>query len=132
LAAGRAAEAATLLEGQPASDALLLRQAIAARASGATRAAALARELDARLAAAAERGDGGATHLREQALKALRLDDDPGAALDLARRNLIQQREPDDLLLFARAARAMDDRQALAELRSLMDTMGVRDARMRP
>ncbi|MCB1886085.1 MAG: hypothetical protein KDH20_00645, partial [Rhodocyclaceae bacterium] len=126
---GHAAAAAALLDGQPASDAVLLRQAIAARRLGEVGAPAQIDALARRFDASAERGDG-TGHLRERALFALALRDDPPAALALARRNLAQQREPADLLLASRAARAAGDRDAERALTRLMNEMGVRDARI--
>ena len=107
---------------------MLLRRAIAARALGKSDAAALAAEIDQRFATASARGNG-TTHLRERAIQLLALRDDAAGALELAERNLAGQREPADLLLFARAASAAGDAAALRRLRALMNETGIRDER---
>lgn len=127
---GRAAEVPGVLAGAARSDAVLLRLALAARALSSADAPRLAAEFGARLRAAAQRGEGGELHLREHARFVLELEGDSTRALALARRNLARQREPADLLLFARAAVAGRDRDALAELDGLMKRMGVRDERV--
>ena len=128
LANARPSEADAVLADAPASDAVLLRRAIAARALGKSDAAALAAEIDQRFATASARGNG-TTHLRERAIQLLALRDDAAGALELAERNLAGQREPADLLLFARAASAAGDAAALRRLRALMNETGIRDER---
>lgn len=130
LEAGRPAEVFGLLAGEPDSDGVLLRRAIAARAGGDARGAELAGELRRRFAAIAERPGGATQHLREQARFALDIEGDAARALALARSNLQQQREAEDLLLFARAAAALPDRSARLQLDRMMSEMGVKDARI--
>ena len=48
----------------------------------------------------------------------------------LARTNVALQREPIDLLLFARAAVAANDAAARQEVKALMVQIGLRDARV--
>ena len=134
LGRARAREVEALLRNQPRSDAVLLRLAIAARraAPADTKAAsrADADELRSRFEAAALRPGSGAAHAREQSLFALDVQGDPGSALQLARGNVALQREPIDLLLFARAAAAAKDEAARREVAALVRQMGLRDARI--
>jgi len=127
---GRAAEALTRLEGRPRSDAVLLRLAIAGRAAKSTQAQGDAAELRDRIAAAFERPDARRAHLREQAMFSLWVDADAHAAVAQARSNLARQREPVDVLLLARAARAAGDAAALREVRHIQGEMGLHDQRL--
>ncbi len=61
---------------------------------------------------------------------ALEIETQPQRSLELARLNVARQREPLDLLLLARAARAAGDPNALDELRSLRISVGLRDVRL--
>jgi hypothetical protein len=61
---------------------------------------------------------------------ALWVDKAPGQALALARENVKHQREPLDLLLFARAAAAARDATALREASALAQKIGLRDVRL--
>jgi tetratricopeptide (TPR) repeat protein len=96
-------EVLELLRAHEAKDALLLRLAIAGRRSGAPESARWIAVLDARRSAA--RADDN-PHLREHARFALDVLAQPDAALVLARSNWAVQREPADIALYARAARA--------------------------
>lgn len=132
----RPAEALRALDGQPGSDAVLLRRLRAGDAD----AAAIAAELRQRFAQAALRGGGAADalaaaaqatgHAREAALYAWWVEGDLPSALRLARLNLAQQREPADLLLFTRLAHAAGDGGARAEAQRLRNEMGLHDARL--
>ncbi|HEX7441051.1 MAG TPA: hypothetical protein VF319_13245 [Caldimonas sp.] len=127
---GRPLEALKLLKDQTRSDAVLLRLAIAgtqAKASGAERDAAEMRE---RIALANERPEARKFHGREQAMFALFVERNAALALDLARGDVEQQREPLDLLIFARAARASGEPDALKEARRLRDSVGLHDRRI--
>lgn len=121
-ALGRPAEVLALLEDQPASDAVVLRRAIAGDAPS-------ARELRERFAQAARRPDATQVHGRELALYALRVERDAPRAVALARGNLQRQREPADLWLFAKAARAAGDGAALGEATRLAAAQGLVDIR---
>jgi tetratricopeptide (TPR) repeat protein len=116
LDAGRPAEVLALLKGRGRADVLLLRQAIAARATGDAQAGVLAAELAARFAAAKARGD--STHRKEEArfLVALGPPDPPALrhALSLAVANFAQQREPADARVLLEAALAARDPAAAA------------------
>ncbi len=127
----RPAEVPPRLDEAPRSDAVLLRLAIAEQRSGARPAgSALARELRSRLDAAALRPGTAALHAREAAVFALDVQGDAKRALELARANVLSQREPFDLLLLCRAAFAARDAAALREAKALALKIGLRDARI--
>lgn len=131
--AGRHAEIAKLLANEARSDAVLLRLAIAGAASSTARskgAQAEADELRQRFEAAALRPGTTALHAREEAMFALDVQNDPKRALELARMNVQLQREPIDLLVFARAATAANDTAAGGEVKALMQQIGLKDARV--
>ena len=98
----RPAEVLQLLRNDEQQDNLLLRLAIAATQLHTAQAAALSQAFQARYEAA--RRDGDFTHLREQARFLLEVRCDPGAALELARRNWSVQREPADVRIYRQAA----------------------------
>ena len=134
LAVGQAAEAQRALAAAPAADAVLLRRWQAERqlqssAAPFARAPAdeLERQLDARFALDATRGT--PLHAREAARFALDRGR-TGQALQLARRNWSSQREADDALLLAEAARAAGDATTLRELQRWLDDTGLRDRRI--
>ena len=126
----RPLEALKLLKDQNRTDVVLLRLAIAgaqAKAASASRDVAEMRE---RIALANERPEARKFHGREQAMFALAVDHAPALALDLARGNVEQQREPLDLLVLAEAARASGQPSALDEARRLRKTIGLHDRRI--
>jgi hypothetical protein len=82
----RPAEVLVLLKDKGRADVLLLRQAIAAKATGDPAAATLARDLGARFDAARMRGD--SSHRKEEARFTLAVLGQPAAALELAQRQL--------------------------------------------
>ncbi|RZL97403.1 MAG: hypothetical protein EOP73_25195 [Variovorax sp.] len=130
----RPGEIAGLLAREPRSDAVLLRLASARPrppgvASG-PRESPEATELRARFEAAALRPGTTTAHTREEAMFALDVQGDAPRALALVRANVALQREPIDLLLFARAAVAARDDAARREVETLMKTIGLRDARI--
>ncbi|WP_295983290.1 hypothetical protein [uncultured Variovorax sp.] len=132
---GRHAEIPKLLADEARSDAVLLRLAIAAaargtRTQGAPNAGSEADELRLRFEAAALRPGTTALHAREEAMFALDVQNDPKRALELARLNVRLQREPIDLLVFARAASAANDNAARGEMKALMQQIGLKDARV--
>lgn len=139
LATQRPADVLPLLAREPRSDAVLLRLAIATqRLQDAGQLPAARREtarrdteeLAARFDAAALRPGTTAVHGREHALFALDVRKDPQQALALSRLNVQLQREPIDLLVFARAAAAAQDAGAREEVRALMRQIGLKDARV--
>lgn len=138
LAIDRPADVLPLLATEPRSDAVLLRLTIATQrldTRGALPAARRAtaqrdtQELAARFEAAALRPGTTAAHGREHALFALDVQNDPAQAVRLARQNVQLQREPVDVLVFARAASAARDTAAQDEVRALLRATGLRDAR---
>ncbi|HTU68598.1 MAG TPA: hypothetical protein VMF52_21845, partial [Steroidobacteraceae bacterium] len=126
----RPAEALALLAAEPRSDAVLLRIAVAGKQSRAAGAEADIRELRDRMALAALRPEARIAHAREEAMFTDSLGDGACAALDLARVNVSHQREPLDLLLFARVAKACGDGAAQREAAAVIAETGLRDARI--
>ncbi len=125
----RPQDAWDLLRPAAASEGVLLRQAIAAKRLGRSEAAALRRDIVARHAQADLRPEDSG-HQRERALVALDLLDQPVKALAHARKNLTRQREPIDLWLLARCARAAGDTGALAQVRQTAASQGLQDDRL--
>lgn len=130
LRTGQAAAALKPLDGQPASDAVLLRRARALKAMNDPRWQALATELRERFAALDARGDDPATHARERAMAALWLDGDGAAALAAAQLNLTLQKEPLDWWLALRSAERAKQPGELARLKDALAATGLRDARL--
>ena len=128
LATQRNADAAALLEVAPATDAVLLRRAIAWQRLSDPRAAAAADELRQRFASSVARGD--SLHLREMARFALEIDQMPQRALEYARRNWSLQKEPADALLLAAAARAAGKPDAADPIRRFARDPGLHDVRL--
>jgi len=126
----RDADALQQLKSQPRTDAVLLRLAIAGARARSADAGRDAREMRERIALANLRPDARMTHAREQAMFALWVDHQPKRALELARANVRQQREPIDLLVLARAARAAGDAGALREALQLTQEIGLHDQRL--
>ena len=126
----RPTQALALLEAQARSDAVVLRLAIAGTQAKSASAAADVAEMRERITLANERPDAKVFHGREQAMFALFVEGQPERALELARGNVAQQREPLDLLVLAQAARASGQPAAVQEARRLTLEMGLRDARV--
>jgi hypothetical protein len=126
----RPGEALALLRTGPRTDTVLLRLAIAGVRAHAASAARDVAELRERFALANERPEARSLHAREQAMLALYVDRDAWRALGLARADVARQREPLDLLVFARAAKASGDAAALEEARRLRDAVGLHDRRL--
>jgi len=111
----------TLLQGKERSDLLLLRLAIAAKATAAPEARRWADDLGARFDAARLRGD--TVHQKEEARYALALRFDATRALALAQQNFVVQREPADARMLLEAALAARQPTAAAPaLRWLADS----------
>jgi hypothetical protein len=125
---GAHTQAARLLAGHDAVDALLLRRAIALKRSGDPAAANAAAALAERFAAARARGDG--IHAREEARFALDVQPDPARALTLATTNWAAQKEPADALLLVQAARAAGTPQAAADVWRFVQQTGWSDVRL--
>ncbi|HET9976375.1 MAG TPA: hypothetical protein VFQ20_02985 [Burkholderiaceae bacterium] len=127
---GRAADALALLAKADArADVILLRLALAAKASGDARGAAWTRELAARFDAARARGD--TTHEKEESRFALALQGDPKRALALARANYEVQREVADARALLEAALAAKDAAAAAPVLEWMRAHGVPHPKLR-
>ena len=127
---GEDAAAQKLLAGQPETDAVLLRLALAMRRLKAPGWQVLRDELHSRETALDRRGDDLDLHDRERALLALWLDDAPAKALTLALRNLALQREPIDWWVALESARAAKDAPAEAAIRQRLQATGLQDARL--
>ena len=145
IAQGRGARATEVLQKQPRSDAVLIRLVVSGRQADSGKSAKPAHgaghavnnainhnasELAERFAQAALRPGAAAGHAREQALYALDVQRDPVAALRFAQANVVQQREPIDLLLLARAARAAKSDEATAATARLKKEMSLHDRRL--
>ncbi len=107
---GRPAEVLALLKDKGRADVLLLRLALAAKASQAAGLASWTRELSARFDAARLRAD--SAHEKEEARFAQVLLGDAARALKLAQANYAVQREPADARVLLEAALAARSRQA--------------------
>jgi len=127
---GRHADALAQLKGQPRTDAVLLRLAIAGTRAQSPDAPRDAAEIRERMALANLRPEARSTHAREQAMFALWVDVAPQRALQLARDNVRQQREPLDLLVLAQAARAAGQPDALRDAATIRNGMGLHDQRL--
>jgi len=112
---GRAAEALRLLAEMPRTDAVLLQQALAARAVGSAQAPSLIARLERRYRDAHRLG--AEPELREEAEFQLVLKNDARTALTLALRNFSTQRDEEDVALLRRAAAAAGRPDALRDLR---------------
>lgn len=127
---GRAADALALLtqkrsgsEDPARADVLLLRMALAGKATNDPRAEGWARELAARFEAARARGD--ATHAKEESRFVLAVPGDAKRALQLARANFEVQREVADARALLEAALAARDTAGAAPALDWMRTHGV-------
>jgi tetratricopeptide (TPR) repeat protein len=126
---GRPRDVLRLVPATTASDPLLLRYVLAARAAGAGDAAALTDKLTARLDAARARGD--RVHLREEARYLLHVRRDAKAALPVARANWVIQKEPADARLVLEAAAASGEPTAARDVRAWLAATRLEDARLR-
>ncbi len=122
---GRHADTLNLLAPWAQQDGLLIYRERARRALGQAPSPAAVAAIAARLQAALRPGE--APHWREQALLALDLQGQPVRALELARRNWQQQKEPVDSRLYARAARAAQSSPDLALLARWQRQTGQQD-----
>ncbi len=121
----RPQEAAKLLQGQERADGLLLRLALAQRATGDAKWQDSRDQLAARFAAAKLRND--RVHLREEARFTLHLLDQPITALALAQENWTIQKEPADARLVLEAARLAKQPQAAMAVRDWLGTKRLED-----
>ena len=126
----RPADALPVLEPLPRTDQVVLRLAMAGTRLKTPQAAHDTQEMRDRIAQANLRPQAQTVHAREQAMFALVVENQPERALQLARVNLAVQREPIDVLLLARAARAAGQGDALREAARLSEQIGLKDARL--
>ena len=126
---GRAGEVMSLLKDQTRADVLLLRLAIAAKATQDPKRDALARDLAARFDAARTRGD--ASHRKEESRFALALQAQADRALTLARANYEQQREVADARILLEAALAARQRAAAEPVLQWMQATGIQSPALR-
>ena len=125
----RPAEARELLRDEQRADNLLLRLALAERRLDDPAWRRHAELLEARFAAARERGDD--THVATEARLKLDLRQQPAAALELARRNWAQgQREPQDARLLLEAALAARQPDAAREVLHWLARVKLEDQRL--
>jgi len=125
---GRAREVLTLLQGRESQEPLLLRIAIAQKALGDPDLATSRMRLRAAFAAEEQRGDG--VHRREQSRFLLDVEESPGAALRAALANWQVQKEVEDVLVMARAARAAGSPQAAAPALDFVRHWRLQDVRL--
>lgn len=125
LDAGRFVEAAQLLRGREANDALLLRLAIAEKRAKTPFAETRADLLGARFDASRARGD--VVHRREEARYWLEVRDDAERALELAKANWDVQKEPADARILLEAARAAKDAKAAEPVLSWLSRTKLED-----
>ena len=127
---GRAAEVLPLLRGRERSDLLLLRLALAAKATNAPELARWQADLSARFDAARRRGD--SVHEKEEARFALAVLGEVPRALALARSNFAVQREPADARVLLEAALAARDPAAAAPALQWLADSGIESVVLRP
>ena len=128
--ARREEEALALLLPQPRTDAVMLRLAMMGARLRTPNAEVDARQVRDAMAQANLRPGARMAHAREQAMFALWVDGRAAQALELARENVRQQREPLDVLVLAHAARAAGNAQAIREVDQLRKDMGLHDQRL--
>jgi hypothetical protein len=130
LRTGKTTQALAGLEALPETDAVVLRRATAWKRLGDGRWVGARAQLKEYSAELVRRGDDPALHGRELALAALWLDEDGPAALALARRNLLLQREPVDWWVALQSAQMAKDASAMAEIRAALAAAGLQDTRL--
>ena len=128
--AGRYPETIALLRDHTSNDVLLLRLAIAEKASGHADAKTHAELIAARFEANRRRGD--KTHLADEAWFELQFAGNPQRALALASENwATEQREPGDARIFLEAALAARNPAAAEPVRKWLDESAIEDTRLR-
>ena len=122
---GRAAEVLRLLQGFERVDALYLRLALAAQASGDSRFPAYRDDVAARYEAARRQGD--SVHLRDASRYALEIEHDGTKALELARQNWSAHKTPYDARVLLAAAIACHDPAAAKPVIDWVAAIGLED-----
>jgi len=130
IAQRRPVEALAVLKDEARTDIVVLRLAIAGTLARTAQGERDVAEMRERIALANERPEARVFHGREQAMFALVVERSPDRALELARGDVARQREPLDLLVFAQAARASGQREAIDEARRLKAAIGLHDRRI--
>jgi tetratricopeptide (TPR) repeat protein len=126
----RAEETLAALKTAPDTDAVLLRRAHAMRLLNQPAWKTLLTTLQERQQELERRGETLDAHAREYALMALWLQDDSALAQTWAQRNLVLQKEPVDWWLALASARQASDRPRFDQLRTQLDAVGLKDARL--
>lgn len=126
---GRPQEVLKALAGNEASDPLLLRIALAAKAVGDASAAASIQALKDRFAAAKARGD--TTHRAEEARFEAHLGGNAARAVEVAAANYQVQKEPRDARALLEAALAAKRPDAAAPVLAWLASSGFQDVRMK-
>jgi tetratricopeptide (TPR) repeat protein len=126
----RAEETLAALKTAPDTDAVLLRRAHATRLLNQPAWKTLLTTLQERQQELERRGETLDAHAREYGLMALWLQDDPALAQTWAQRNLVLQKEPVDWWLALTSARQASDRPRFDQLRTQLDAVGLKDARL--
>lgn len=121
----RYADVKTLLIGHEQQDALLLRLAIAEKQLTTKQANVYQQHLASRFAALRQRGDD--SHLREEAIFALKVQAQAATSLLLARKNWQQQREPADAAIYWQAAFTQQSDPDLELLKKWYQSTGLTD-----
>jgi tetratricopeptide (TPR) repeat protein len=129
LRTGQHALVAAALAQEPATDAVLIRRATAAKRMQDAAWRSIADELIQRRTQLLLRDDS-AAHAREMALIALWIEDDAAQAWREARRNYTLQREAFDGWLLMQAALATGTQQHIKTARALLQSTGIVDARI--
>jgi tetratricopeptide (TPR) repeat protein len=124
----RPAEALALLRGQESFEPLLLRLAIAQKQLHDPGLEQSSARLRAAFAAETQRGE--AVHRREQARFLLEVEDQPALSLAAALENWTVQREPDDVLILVKAAKAAGRPAAAEPALNFVRALGQKDARV--
>lgn len=127
----QAKRALDILQNQPSSDSVLIRRAMAYKQLGDTQFQHLAKELDARFAAAAQRPGNNAGHAREQAMYALYVQSNAQQALALSHTNLQLQREPLDWLIAIQSATQLGQSAEKNKLQAAAAKTGLQDVRLK-
>ena len=130
LDAGEPEKVLTLLDGRGQSDAVMLRQSIAAKRLSDRRLQSWRKILNERFAAAAAAGV--RVHMREEARFRLEVEDNAAAALPLAIANWKIQKEPADARLLLQSAIAAGDKAAANDVVAYAARTGLHDARLAP
>lgn len=125
----RASEVVGLLQDKTRADGLLLRYALAQQQLRSPDTSQLVTTLTVRFAEARARGT--ALHLREEAMFALKLQNDAARALALAQQNWQEQREPADARILLEAALAAHRPQEAAAALHWIEQTGIEDPTLR-